>query len=621
MTNFSRPPHTASVDDVIATLRGAANRFDRVSAIASYQAYESAIAARGEKPDDRVVEAYRTALWQPDSPGARNSTLPQPGTPYFGRSGETARVVDAIRIRGSLVTITGVAGVGKSRLALAAAEHARSSFADDVCYLEFGALADAAALFYPMYERRDLETLLVVDLNTPLVDEARSEIERFARAHPRSSVLVASRTPTGAWHEALVELAPFVLPPDRSAPPVIARTDAIAFFVERAALARPGFLYDASIASDLAQICALLDGLPLALELAAAQLRYFSLRELSRRISRNDFAPTSLDATLDATIGLLDSDERRLFHRSAVFEAPFTVAEAEAVCGDEGLHHRAIFPALVGLVERSLLQIETRDTIVRYRFLETIRRVALQAGEDERGAARKRAVRWYTQTMIAGGLRGIPDTEAIQTLTERHNGMCCVLDRWCDDPALVLRAIVSTRKYWELRGLAAESLARIDARARAVGTSDDDFAFALARTIATHALVIGDNERARSAIDRMLAIADLSGDDEHFVEAWHNGAILAYNTGELDTAVTLLERAADLHAKHGAVLDRARILMNLAAIDLAQRDWISAERRLASIAHLDHGPNEAVFIARNRAYAAAMRGETSSASCWCRIEP
>ena len=217
--------------------------------------------------------------------------------------------------------------------------------------------------------------------------------------------------------------------------------------------------------ADLAHVCAALDGLPLALELAAAQVRFFSVRELARRVARPEFAPTSLDSTLRATIELLDRDERRLFARLAVFEHPWTIAEAEAVCAGAELAEDVVLPAIARLVERSLVQTQTSDRVVRHRLLDTVRRVALKTGEDERAACREHAVDWYAGAMVRLGLDGIPDGSAMEQLAERHDGSVRCSTAGAPTTGLVLRAVASTRKYWEWRGLAAESLVRIDARA------------------------------------------------------------------------------------------------------------------------------------------------------------
>ena len=332
------------------------------------------------------------------------------------------------------------------------------------------------------------------------------------------------------------------------------------------------------------------------------------LARFDRPYCRPDFAPTSLEAALHGTIDLLDAHERTLFHRLAVFEAPWTIREAEAVCGADGLAREDVFPAVVRLVDRSLLQSETLGGVVRFRYLETVRRVALRAGERDRADARTRAVQWYAAAMLRPGLAGIPDSQAVEQYSELHESLCCVLDRWCDDPALVLRCIASTRKYWEWRGFAAASLTRVEAKASAIPAGDDALAFAVARTTATHALVLGDSARGQIGVEHMLEVAGRTGDDAQLAEALHNGAMLAYNSGRLDEAEAMLERVASLHLRRGATADHARIVMNLAAIDLARCDWTRAEARLAGIAAGAHAPNEAVFLLRNRAYAAAMRG-------------
>ncbi len=596
-----------SVDGVIASLRAAAARADRSAAIECYRRYEDAVAAVGRRADERVVAAYRHALWH-EEPTARDGALPQPGTPFFGRERETARIAALLEKPGAVVTIAGVAGSGKTRVALAAADRARRTFLDGVRYVGVRAFANVVALVANAGNGEDLQALLVVDGADTALDDVRTAVDAFRSAHPRSSVLVTSRMRLGSAGESVLIVEPFALPLTEATAAVIARTPAVAFFLERAVAARPNFATEARSPAELVKLCAALDGLPLALELAAAQLRFFSLRELTDRICRPDFAPTSLDATLHSTIELLDAHERMLFHRLALFEAPWTISEAEAICGADGLAPGDVFPAMVRLVDRSLLQSETLDGIVRYRYLETVRRVALRAGERDRADARTRAVRWYADAMLQPGLAGIPDSQAVARYAELHESLCCVLDRWCDDPALVLRCIASTRKYWEWRGFAAASLARIEAKAPAVPAGDDALAFAVARTTATHALVIGDSSRGQIGVERMLEIAVRTGDDAQLAESLHNGAMLAYNAGRLDEAETMLERVAESHLRRGATADHARIVMNLAAIDLARFDWTRAETRLAGIAAGALAPNEAVFLFRNRAYAAAMRG-------------
>ena len=587
---------------------------DRAAAVAAYRVYERALAARGEEPDDEVLALYREILWRDPAPARAVDELPRFATPFFGRRRERAALVELL-VPGAVVVVHGPAGVGKSRLAVAAADAARAGFPDGIRYVEIGEANDAhERLARALGDGDDLRALLVVDNADHAVDGVRAALGALRRAHPQLGAIVTSRVRLRIPDEHHVPLDALALPLAGAALQVVARTPSVAFFVERAVLARVDLQFDERTAGLLSALCAAVDGLPLALELAAAQLRFYALDELLERVRGSGLDGTSLDRTLRTSVELLDRDERRAFRRLAAFTAPWTIAEAEAALTDALLPPHAILPALSGLLERSLLQSETREGVLRYRLLETTRQAALADGtEAERDAVRARAAAWCLDWMTQGGTDGTPDAQTVRALDERAELVRAVLDAWCDDDEAALRAIAAARKYWQWRGRAAESLARIDLRRRQAGALDDALAYDVARTIATHALQLGDNERAGKAIAEARAIAQRTSDDKQAVEAEHNAAILAYNRGALDEAAATFVRVAETYRRLGAPVDAARVVLNLATIALSRCAWNDAEEHLRSIAHVALPPNERVLVAKTRAYAAAMRGECVAA--------
>ena len=197
------------VGELVSALRASAERYDRVAAVELYRAYESALAARGAPADDRAVEAYREALWRPQPKADDGGALPRPGTPYVGRARETARVVELLVRGGAVVTLSGVAGVGKTRLALAAAERCAAAFPDGLRYLELPRAGDAAAVLARTLAGEELRTLVILDDVEPMVEQAGAAVAAFRTANPRSSVLIASRRRTGIAGEHAIIVAPW----------------------------------------------------------------------------------------------------------------------------------------------------------------------------------------------------------------------------------------------------------------------------------------------------------------------------------------------------------------------------------------------------------------------------
>jgi predicted ATPase/class 3 adenylate cyclase len=351
---------------------------------------------------------------------ARPGNLPRPLTGFVGRERELARLIDLVRSH-RLVTLTGAGGTGKTRLALKAAEELRDSLSDGAFFVDLSVLRDPAlvpmaitralrlgvdpggdALHAARGYLRDRETLLLVD-NFEQVIEAANVIEELLTAASRLRVLVTSRSPLGIYGEQELELPPFDVPTSGSLE-LLSASPAVALFVDRARDVQPGFELSADQATAVAGIIAHLDGLPLAIELAASQVRVLTPPAiLSRLEAHQPVMPAAsrgrparqqtMRAAIDWSYELLGEPERRLFSRLAVLPGGFSLEAAAAVAdpGDLGI---ALIEGVGALVGTSLLRQTDADAEPRFRMLETILAYAderLRTDFDADATERRRA--------------------------------------------------------------------------------------------------------------------------------------------------------------------------------------------------------------------------------------
>jgi predicted ATPase/class 3 adenylate cyclase len=347
--------------------------------------------------------------------------LPLPVSSFIGRARELERTAAALS-EARLVTLIGVGGVGKTRLALQVAREVLPRFGNGAWLCELapirdgGGVADAVAAVFSVTARdaqsttdtlveflRNKELLLVLDNCEHLLAGVAALVGVLEQSCGRLVILATSREGLGIDGERLIPVSPLAAPAEDADLQTTIDAEAVQLFVERAVAVKPGFMVTAENAAAVAAVCRRLDGVPLAIELAAARVPAMTPGELARRLDRRFSVLAggrrgavkhhqTLRAAIDWSHELLTEAEQRLLRRLAVFAGGCTLEAVEAVCGGEGIDPDAVFESLASLVARSLVVADVYGPESRYRLLETIRQYGEErlddAGETERWRAR-----------------------------------------------------------------------------------------------------------------------------------------------------------------------------------------------------------------------------------------
>ncbi|RZL84343.1 MAG: tetratricopeptide repeat protein [Rhodococcus sp. (in: high G+C Gram-positive bacteria)] len=492
-------------DDVAATIERAmsTNPHDRPSAVQVGDELREIQLHRGFAVDVMALQGGAGPLPRklPDSVVQRLSMVRTVGdvktnirlelTSFVGRRNEVTELKNLLSVS-RLVTLTGIGGVGKTRLALRVATTTHRDYADGVWLVELGELRDesllvdmvAASLGLGDHSSRPLievlveflvtrELLLVFDNCEHIVDGVAGLVETLLRTSPGLRILATSREPLGMGGESLLRVPPLTVPnPDR--PPSLqglTRYDAVTLFAERAAAAVPGFELTEDNAVAVAGICHRLDGLPLPIELAATRLRAMSPEQILQRLTdrytlltRGSRGAPSRQQTLrlciDWSYELCSPQEQQMWSRLSVFAGSFELDAVEEICGT-GLASSDLLDVVSSLVDKSVAIREESGTAVCFRLLETLReygREKLQTiGEDVE--LRRRHRDWYQQLTAEAEAEWISarQLELIARL-EREQANLREAMEFCvsDSPDTGLRIAASLLPFWLSRSLLSE---------------------------------------------------------------------------------------------------------------------------------------------------------------------
>jgi predicted ATPase len=603
---------------------------------------------------------------------------PVPRTTLIGRDVEVAAILGALRAGSSRVlTLAGPGGSGKTRLALQVAAEAEADFPGGVSFVSLGSLADAAAvaptlaqaLGLTRIERGSIDealrahvratiharTLLVLD-NFEQLLAAAPLLVGLIESTTALTLLVTSRAVLHVSGEQCIPVRPLPVPDLARLPPldVLARNPAVALFVRQAVARQQAFALTADNAAAIAEICARLDGLPLAIELAAARIRILSPAQMLGRLERRLALLTgggpdlpvrqqTLRQAIDWSHELLTDAEKRLFRRLAVFAGSCTLEAAEAVCNPRQDADLSVLDGMSSLVDKSLIQeADAAPDELRFTMLETVREYALeQLDASGEHPVTRRAHAAYCLIIAEEGLGPMTPAQREDWLARcqrEHENHRAAFDHLIatHDDGWALRLALALSDYWDrhdhrlegfasfqallrLPGLAGRTPARATAIARGSllapvleATRAEQEALSIYRelgdlrgvvgqlnNLGVNHRFIGDYEGARACLEESVAICRQLGDRAAAATALSNLADVRRRQGHYADARTALEDAHDLFGQAGHTIGQAWSLNHLGDVARSAGDLADARVQYQRGADLFLGLGDMMGVARS----------------------
>jgi len=500
------------------------------------------------------------------------NNLPAAVDEFVGRSVELAELVEAVRTN-RLVTLTGAGGSGKTRLALEAAATLLPSIRDGVWLVELAPVSESAGVMPAIAASlrvnpragqsaedavnewlRDREVLLLLDNCEHVVDASASACNRLLGSAPGLRIVATSREFLGVRGEHAIRTPPLTID---DSPALAAASDAVELFLTRAESSAPGFDRCSVDLGVVVQLCRRLDGLPLAIELAASRLRALSVEQVAVRLddrfrilaggSRADLPrQRTLEAVVAWSYDLLDDLERTVFARLGVLPDHFTLEMAEAIVSGGGVDDADVVDLVTRLVEKSLVTTVVVDGGLRYRMLETLRQFALDrlVERDDAGEQRARLVDWSVG--VAAGIEQVLRTPAMDR-SLRAAAMDGVTHMAAATWAAEHERVVEALRIVGAIPLAsaAERLPLLDSLlARAPDVDDRARGFALA-AIGNLAYERGEWARSTDANDRAAAHFHRAGLAAQAAWSRYLQVHSAWGAGDIDAVGSLVDQAVD----------------------------------------------------------------------------
>ncbi|GAB4002350.1 ATP-binding protein [Nocardioides ultimimeridianus] len=597
---------------------------------------------------------------------------PAEATTYVGRGAEIADARQQLQ-SGPLVTLTGPGGVGKTRLALRLCAIVGGDHPDGVLFVPLAEVVSSdllvstvadlldlrdfngrAVLDVVIDALRDSEMLVVLDNCEHLIEACAQFVEAVIRSCPKVVVLATSRQSLGIPGERIHPVLPLATPEPGERLDSLEKFDAVRLFVERAEAVVPSFALTAENARDVVRVCDQLEGLPLAIELAAIRLRVLSVRQLADRLGEQ-FAVLSGDsrkigpnrhgtlrAVIDWSHERCTDAERLLWARASVFVGGFDLDAAEAVCSGDGLPAAEVLDVLDGLLDKSILLRDERSGVVRYQMLETVR----QYGEEQLVAAdelvpfRRRHRDWFLELArrFQAAWLGPHQVEWSSRLRRDLANLRAALEFCAGDPdeaTVGLQLAVHLREYWLAGGLSLESrrhfsrlldAARPDAKWRTdalwiaafVAIIHGDRATWQAATEAA-ASAPPSTDTSPAYVELVRGYEALIGNrmpeaasyflraDEMFTEegsdpsgelwARYNYGIATVLAGDLDGGRVVLRRCIAEYAAKGEIFWRSWAVWSLGAAELLAGDLEQAREACQEVFRLERQVRDRLLVA------------------------
>jgi non-specific serine/threonine protein kinase len=596
----------------------------------------------------------------PETPAAHN--LPARLTSFVGRDHDLAEVRRQLAEH-RLVTLTGVGGVGKTRLALEVAALQLDRYLDGVRLVELAAVVNprmvphaVASVFDDIGEQsersledlivarlRSRELLLILDNCEHLLQACTELVTVLLRACPDVRIIATSREALAISGELIWPVAPLALPTGSLTANDAEQYGALRLFVERSQVRKPDFaVTDASLPS-LLEICRRLDGIPLAIELAAAWIPTLTVQELAARLDGQYRLLTggsrtalprhqTLRALVDWSYDRLSEEEQVVLRELSVFAGGWTLEAAESVC--TGAAQDSVLDVLRRLVAKSLVVATDQQGATRYGFLETIRQYAAQklagegAGDDAAEAVQRRHAAYFVS--LAGSLneqtgtmlRGGGQSDWLERLTAEHDNLRAAL-RWCvarDEAEAALRLCNELARFWWIRGDLHEGLGWLEQALALRGPAPDTVRAAALNAAGALERLLGDYARAAEFQTEALMLWQRVDHRPGIASTFQSLGSNAKDRGAFAEAETYCEQALALYRELGDDWGVANVLTNLGVAMRRQGQYDRAEaltqETLAIVRARGHSEGIAITIGEI-AQIARARGDHERAATLC----
>ena len=454
---------------------------------------------------DKVFRVVKTGEWWMPVKEIPNN-LPHQGTSFIGREREIDEVKEMLG-QARLVTLLGMGGLGKTRLSLQVAAEQMHLYPDGVWFLDLSPLSDGglvaaeAARVLDVAEEpgrpmlatlgahlKSKRALLILDNCEHLIKPSADLAHAIVKNAPHVRMIASSREPLHVPGEKTYPILPLAVPERNASLQVLQATPSVQLFVQRAQSHKPAFELNAREAPAVAELVARLEGIPLALELAAARVRAMSVADINKRLTDRYKILTggsrvlqerqqTLRALVDWSHELLSANEQAMLRRLAVFVGGFDLEAAEKVCGVAPIEDFEVLDLLGSLVDKSLVMLEERDEGSRYRMLETIRDYAaekLRADADEAAAAAVRHNEHYFQLAVQArdGIDGAEQALWLTRLEAEHDNLRAAMALALAggvDPVIAVKLAVQLQGFWIARGYITEGRRLVKSALRTAG--------------------------------------------------------------------------------------------------------------------------------------------------------
>jgi predicted ATPase/class 3 adenylate cyclase len=566
---------------------------------------------------EKVFRVVQTGEWWMPVKAIPNN-LPHQGTSFIGREREIDEVKTLLGTS-RMVTLLGMGGLGKTRLSLQVAAEQMALFPDGVWFLDLSPLRDAALVLSeaarvldvpeepgrPLLHAlcthlKQLRVLLVLDNCEHLIKPAADLAHAIVKTAPHVRMIASSREALHVPGEKAYPILPLQVPDRTANLDVLRQSTAVRLFVERAQAHKPAFELNEREAPAIAELVARLEGIPLALELAAARVRSLSVAEINMRLKDRYRLLTggsrvlqerqqTLRALVDWSYELLGKNEQLMLQRLAVFIGGFELAAAERVCGVEPIEDFEVLDLLASLVQKSLVMLEEREEDSRYRMLETIRDYAadkLKLNGDEAAAAAVRHCEFYLQ-VAEDAQEGADSAEQAKWLTrleaelDNIRGAMALALVGAVEPVVAVKLALAMQQFWILRGYVTEGRRLVKAALDLPAVQSWGRAKARALYVgATLAVYQSDHAEAKQMLETGLEILRELGLEETIGATLAMLSMARLETGDIAGARVGAVEAIEIFQRLGQHLNEAVGLCNLGQIALYENDLDQARARL-----------------------------------------